>query len=188
MVDFTFDIELHVGGCFVEEPTLEYVGGSVHTLTEIDPDKLSFFEIRDLCHLAGAPKEGSRYRYGALVVEYPNGGRVADDVVGGDVAGDVAGVGGDAVRDEIDLKNDYDEEKVVEIGARDEEQDVEVSARVEEQNVEGDDDWQNEGLEGDDFSDDIFAAQNSAPQGLAPNTALESSNAPHTAPESSNAM
>ena len=39
------------------------MGGSVHTLTEIDPDKLSFFEIRDLCHLVGAPKEHCRYRY-----------------------------------------------------------------------------------------------------------------------------
>ena len=47
----------------MEEPTIEYVGGSVHLLTEIDPDKLSFFEIRDLCHLVGAPKEHSRYRY-----------------------------------------------------------------------------------------------------------------------------
>ena len=63
MVDFTFDIEIHVGGCFVEEPTIEYVGGSVHLLAEIDPDKLSFFEIRDLCHLVSAPKEHSRYRY-----------------------------------------------------------------------------------------------------------------------------
>ena len=63
MVDFTFDIEIHVGGCFVDEPTIEYVGGSVHLLTDIDPDKLSFFEIRDLCHLVGAPKEHSKYKY-----------------------------------------------------------------------------------------------------------------------------
>ena len=47
----------------MEELTIEYVDGSVHLLTEIDPDKLSFFEIRDLCHLVGAPKEHSRYRY-----------------------------------------------------------------------------------------------------------------------------
>ena len=47
MVDFTFDIKIHVGGCFVEDQTLRYVGGSVYTLTEIDPNKLSFFEIRD---------------------------------------------------------------------------------------------------------------------------------------------
>ena len=39
------------------------MGGSVYTLTEIDPNKLSFFEIRDLCHLVGAPKEHNRYRY-----------------------------------------------------------------------------------------------------------------------------
>ena len=63
MVDFTFDIEIHVGGCFVKEPTIEYVGGSVHLLTEIDPDKLSFFEIRDLSHLVGAPKEHNSYKY-----------------------------------------------------------------------------------------------------------------------------
>ena len=63
MVNFTFDIEIHVGECFVEEPTIEYVGGPVHTLTKIDPDKLNFFEIQDLCHLVGAPKEHSRYRY-----------------------------------------------------------------------------------------------------------------------------
>ena len=63
MVDFTFNIEIHVGGCFVEELTIEYVGGSVHTLTEIDSNKLSFFEIQDLCHLVGALKEHSRYRY-----------------------------------------------------------------------------------------------------------------------------
>ena len=63
MVDFTFDIEIHVGGCFLEEPTIQYVGGSVRLLIEIDPDKLSYFEIRDLCHLVGAPKEHSRYKY-----------------------------------------------------------------------------------------------------------------------------
>ena len=73
-----------------------------------------------------------------LAVEYPDGGGVTDD-----------GVGGDAVRDEIDLESNYDEDdendeeedvEYVKIGARDGEHDVEVSARVEEQNVEGDDD------------------------------------------------
>ena len=39
------------------------MSGSVHLLTEIDPDKLSFFESRDLCYLVGAPKEHSRYKY-----------------------------------------------------------------------------------------------------------------------------
>ena len=63
MVDFIFDIEIHVGGCFVEVLTIQYMGGSVCLLTEIDPDKLSYFEIRDLCHLVGALKEHSRYKY-----------------------------------------------------------------------------------------------------------------------------
>ena len=63
MVDFTFDIKIHVRGCCVEEPTIEYVGGSVRLLTEINPEKLSYFEIWDLCHLVGAPKEHSRYKY-----------------------------------------------------------------------------------------------------------------------------
>nr|POE71010.1 hypothetical protein CFP56_14749 [Quercus suber] len=98
IVDFTFDIEIHIREYFVEDPTLRYVGGSVHTLTEIDPDKLSFFEIRDLCHLVGASKEHSRYRYLHLEgdlehdlsvididpVEHPDGGGVANDGVGGD--------------------------------------------------------------------------------------------------------
>ena len=174
MVDFTFDIEIHVGGCFVEEPTIEYVGGSIHLLTEIDPDKLSFFEIRDLCHLVGAPKEHSRYRY-----SLPEGNLQVDlrDI---EIDADVLNM--------TTLHRAWpenDEEENVE--------DVEISVRDEEQNVEGedndddDDDWLNGGLEGDDFGDDIFAAQNLTPQGSAPNTAPESNNAPYTAPKSSNA-
>nr|POE70185.1 hypothetical protein CFP56_61087 [Quercus suber] len=97
MVDFTFDIEIHVGGCFVEEPTIKNVGGYVRLLTEIDPDKLSFFEIQDLCHLVGSPKEHSIYKYLLPEVEYPDEGGVADGGVGGDGLGGVAdGVGGDA--------------------------------------------------------------------------------------------
>ena len=120
-----------------------------------------------------------------LAVEYPDGGGVADGV-GGDAGGDVGGLGGDVVRDEIDLDSDYDEDD-----ENDEEdvEDVEIGVRDEEQNVErDDDDWLNEGQEGNDFGDVIFAAQNSAPQGSAPNTASESSNAPHIALESSNAF
>ena len=92
--------------------------------------------------------------------------------------GDVGGLGGDALRDEIDFDSDYDE--------NDEEEDVED---VEGEDADDDDDdWLNEGLRGADFGDDVFAAQNSTPQGSAPNTTPESRNAPHTAPESSNAF
>ena len=86
-----------------------------------------------------------------LAVEYPDGGGVAND-----------GIGGDAIRNEIDLESDCDEDD--EDDENDEEEaveDVEIGARDEEQNAEGeddDDDWLNEGLEGDEFGDDIFAA------------------------------
>ncbi|KAL0015406.1 hypothetical protein SO802_002475 [Lithocarpus litseifolius] len=217
MVDFTFDIEIHVGGCFVEDPTFKYVGGSVHTLTEIDPDKLSFFEIRDLCHLVGAPKEHSRYRY--LLPQ----GNVEDDIR--DIETDVDVVNMTTLHrawpaDKIIIYTDIDVEPLaVEhpdgggvaddgvggdaggdvggIGGDADDEDAEVGARVEEQNLDDDDDddddWLYEGLESDDFGDDIFAAPNSAPQDSAPkssdapNTALNSSDAPNTAPESSNA-
>ena len=239
MIDFTFDIKIHVGGCFVKKLTIEYVGGFVHLLTEIDPDKLSFFEIRDLCYLVGTPKEHSRYKYllpegnlqvdlrdivtdadvlnmttlhrawpaekiivctdinvEPLAVEYPDEGGVAHGGVGGDggevtagVGGDGGGVaagvggnvGGDALRDEIDLDGDYDDDE------NDKEEDVEDVEDVEGED-DDDDDWLNKGLEGADFGDDVFVAQNSAPQGYAPNTAPELSNAPHTAPKSSNAV
>ena len=39
------------------------MGEFVPTLTEIDPNKLSFFEILDLYHLVDAPKEHRTYRY-----------------------------------------------------------------------------------------------------------------------------
>ena len=126
-----------------------------------------------------------------LAVEYPDGGGVANGGVSGDGGGMADGIGGDVVRDEIDLDSDYDEDD--ENNEEEDVEDVEIGARDEEQNVEGDDDdddddWLNEGLEGDDFGDDIFATQNAAPQGSALNTAPKSSNAPHIAPEASNAF
>ena len=61
------------------------------------------------------------------------------------------------------MDSDYDEDD----DENDEAEDVE--------DVEGEDDdddgWLNEGLEGVDFGDDVFAAQNSTPQGSTPNTA-----------------
>ena len=160
MVNFTFDIEIHVWECFVEDQIQRYVGESVHTLTEIDPDMLSFFEIRDLYHQVGAPKEHRTYRYlfpkgdlehdkiiiytninvKPLAIEHPNGKGVTNDSIGGD-GGVVAEIGGnvdDGRVNEINLESDCDEvvleeKKDVE---NDEEEDVEnvrVSAGVEEQ-------------------------------------------------------
>nr|POE92101.1 hypothetical protein CFP56_29645 [Quercus suber] len=187
MVDFTFDIEIHVGGCFVEEPTIKYVGGSVRLLTEIDHDKLSFFEIRDLCHLVGAPKEHSIYKY--LLPE-------------SDLQDDLRDIETDAnVLNMTTLHRAWPVEKIIiytEINV--EPLAVEYPDRggvaddgsIGGNGLEGvadgvggdvDGDVSGLGLEGDDFGDDIFAAQNSAPQGSAPNTASKSSNAFHADPE-----
>ena len=55
-----------------------------------------------------------------LAVEYPDGGGVAD------------GVGGDAVRNEIDLESDYDENDEDDENDEKDVEDVEISARDEE--------------------------------------------------------
>lgn len=46
-ISFTF--EIHYGGTFVWNPNLEYVGGNVETIYNIDPDKHSYFEIQAIC-------------------------------------------------------------------------------------------------------------------------------------------
>ena len=75
-----------------------------------------------------------------------------------DAGGDVDGLGGDALRDEIDFDSDYDEDD----DENDEEEDVE-DVEGEDDDDDDDDDWLNEGLGWADFGDDVFAAQNSAP-------------------------
>ena len=106
-------------------------------------------------------------------------GRVAAGAGGGDrggvaggLGGDVGGLGGDALRSEINLDSDYDEND----DENDEEEDVEdvedVEGEDDDDDDDDDDDWLNEGLEGADFGDDVFAAQNSAPQGSTPNTEI----------------
>ncbi|XP_030923503.1 uncharacterized protein LOC115950449 [Quercus lobata] len=215
MVDFTFDIEIHVGECFVEDPTLQYVDGSIHTLTEIDPDKLSFFEIQDLYHLVGAPKEHNRYRY--LLPEGDLEDDLRDIKTDPDVVNmttlhkawlankiiiytdidveplavehpDERGVADDGVGGCDEGVDEIDLESDYDEVVLEEEEDVENvedGAKVEEQDIEV-------GLEGEGFGDDIFAAPNSTPQGFAlessdaPNTAQASGNAPNTATESSN--
>lgn len=62
MDDFTFDFWLMLGGCFVWNPYLQNVGGTVHRLLDVDTDRLSYYEIRDICYEVGAPIS-SRYQY-----------------------------------------------------------------------------------------------------------------------------
>ena len=62
MVDLTFSFEIHHGGQFVWNPDLVYLGGSISFIKEVDPDKLSLFEIQDICGDLGATST-SRFHY-----------------------------------------------------------------------------------------------------------------------------
>ena len=62
MVDLTFIFEIHHGGQFVQNPDLVYLGGSTSFYDEVDPDRLSYFEIQDMCCGFGA-NSTSRFHY-----------------------------------------------------------------------------------------------------------------------------
>ena len=50
-----FDFTIHHGGNFEWNPSLEYVGGEVSTMGDVDPNLLSHFEIQDICVEVGGP-------------------------------------------------------------------------------------------------------------------------------------
>ena len=49
MADLTLIFEIHHGGKFVRNPNLVYLRGSNYFYDKVDPDRLSYFEIRDIC-------------------------------------------------------------------------------------------------------------------------------------------
>ena len=53
--EIRFDFTIHHSGNFEWNPSIEYVGGEVPTITNVDPDLLSQFEIQDICAEAGGP-------------------------------------------------------------------------------------------------------------------------------------
>ena len=50
-----FDFTIHHSGNFEWNPSLEYVGDEVSTMSNVDPDLLSHFEIKDICFEVGEP-------------------------------------------------------------------------------------------------------------------------------------
>ena len=54
-VEIRFDFTIHHSENFEGNPGLEYVGGEVFTMDNVDPDPLSHFEIQDICAEAGGP-------------------------------------------------------------------------------------------------------------------------------------
>ena len=55
VVEICFDFTIYHSGNFEQNPSLEYVGGEVSTIANVDPDLLSHFEIQDICVEAGGP-------------------------------------------------------------------------------------------------------------------------------------
>ena len=55
MADLRFTFEINHGDHFVWNPDLVYLDGSVSIIDEVDPDRLSLFEIQDICGELEAP-------------------------------------------------------------------------------------------------------------------------------------
>ena len=53
--EIRFDFTIHHSGNFEWNPCLEYVGGEVYVIGNVDPDLPSHFEIQDICADAGGP-------------------------------------------------------------------------------------------------------------------------------------
>ena len=66
MADLTLIFEIHHGGKFVWNPNLVYLRGSNYFYDKVDPDRLSYFEIQDMCCGLGA-NSTSRFHY--LILE-----------------------------------------------------------------------------------------------------------------------
>ena len=61
MDDEEVKLEVHYGGTFLWNPSLEYFGGEVEIVYR-DPDLLSYFEIKDICEELGID-ESCRVHY-----------------------------------------------------------------------------------------------------------------------------
>lgn len=62
MAYLNFIVEINYGGTFVWNQNLEYVGGNIATIEDVDLNRLSFCEIQDMCEKFGAPST-STYHY-----------------------------------------------------------------------------------------------------------------------------
>ena len=179
MADLVFNFEIHHGGQFVWNPDLVYLGGSTSFVDNVDPDRLSYFEIQDICCDVGALST-SRYHYLIPGGNLEQGLRLInedDDVVymceihaawpTDKITLYVEG-GEEPLAVEQSFGNEEvanDDDDVHEVGESDNdvhevgESDDDVHEVHEGGNVDaegGDIDWLEEGFEGPDFDDDVF--------------------------------
>ena len=59
--EIRFDFTIHHSENFEWNSGLEYVGGEVSIMGNVDPDLLSHFEIQDICDEVGGPINSRSY-------------------------------------------------------------------------------------------------------------------------------
>ena len=157
MDDKEVKFEVHYGGTFLWNPSLEYFGGKVEIVYK-DLDKLSYFEIEDICKELGID-EPSRVHYLAPKGNLEQDLRLIEDDT--DVVS-MCKLNEGGPRDTIilyvksghaPLALEFPKGVGQGVGAR-----VAIggdaNVRVEEEF-----DWLNKGLEGENVADDIFGAR-----------------------------
>ena len=171
MADLTFNFEIHHGGQFVRNPDLVYLGGNASFIDEVDPYKLSDFEIQDMCCDLGA-NSISRFHYLILEGNLEQGLRLInedDDVVY------MCEIHATWPTDKITLYVEGDEESLAveqpfaneevandddvhEVDQNDDDvHEIHEGGNVDAEGGGGQDfDWLEEGFEGSDFDDDVF--------------------------------
>ncbi|KAK9989706.1 hypothetical protein SO802_029945 [Lithocarpus litseifolius] len=175
MADLTFNFEIHHGGQFGWNLDLVYLGGSTSFIDDVDPNKLSYFEIQDMCCGLGA-NSTSRFHYLIPGGNLEQGLRLInedDDVVymceihaawPTDKITLYVGGGEEPLAVEQpfaneEVANDDDVHEVPQNG--DDVHEMHEGGNVDS---EGSDfDWLEEGFEGPDFDDDVFGNVDDGP-------------------------
>ncbi|XP_065629274.1 uncharacterized protein LOC136067409 [Quercus suber] len=195
MADLAFNFEIHHGGQFVWNPDLVYLGGSTSLVDNVDPDRLSYFEIQGICSDVGAIST-SRYHYLIPGGNLEQGLRLIDgddDVVymceihaawpTNKITLYVeAGEEPLAVEQPFGNEEVANDDDVHEVGQNDDDDVVVLNegGNVDAEGGQSDDDWLEEGFEGPDFNDDVFGNVDDGPSTHA---APEGDDGPSTAPE-----
>ena len=171
MADLAFNFKIHHGGQFVWNPDLVYLGGSTSFVDNVDLDRLSYFEVQDICFDVGAVST-SRYHYLIPRGNLEQGLRLIngnDDVV---YMCEIHAAwptdkitlyveGGEepiAVEQSFDNKEVANDDDVHEVGQSDDDvHEVHEGGNVDAKGGGGQDfDWLEKGIEGPDFDDDVF--------------------------------
>ena len=171
MADLTFNFEIHHGGQFVWNLDLVYLGGNTSFIDEVDPDKLGYFEIQDICSNFWAFST-SRFHYLILRGNLEQGLKLInrdDDVVY------MCEIHAAWPTDKVTLYVEGDEEPLVveqpfaneKVANDDDVHEMHEGGNVDAEGGSGQYfDWLEEGFEGPNFDDDVFGNVDDGPSTL----------------------